>query len=77
MGNAVGNLVDYWNAIESTNFFMGGAIWDWVDQALDKVDPKTGKKYWGYGGDFGMDNKPSDGMFCMNGIMRPDLSPKA
>ena len=22
MGNAVGNLVDYWNAIESTNFFM-------------------------------------------------------
>ena len=77
MGNAVGNLVDYWNAIESTNFFMGGAIWDWVDQALYNVDPKTGKKYWGYGGDFGMDNKPNDGMFCMNGIMRPDLSPKA
>ena len=24
-----------------------------------------------------MDNKPNDGMFCMNGIMRPDLSPKA
>ena len=77
MGNAVGNLVDYWNAIESTNFFMGGAIWDWVDQALYNVDSKTGKKYWGYGGDFGMDNKPNDGMFCMNGIMRPDLSPKA
>ena len=77
MGNAVGNLVDYWNAIESTNFFMGGAIWDWVDQAIDNIDPKTGKRYWGYGGDFGMDNKPNDGMFCMNGIMRPDLSPKA
>ena len=77
MGNAVGNLVDYWNAIESTNFFMGGAIWDWVDQAIYNIDPKTGKRYWGYGGDFGMDNKPNDGMFCMNGIMRPDLSPKA
>lgn len=77
MGNACGNLVDYWNAIESTNFFMGGAIWDWVDQALDKQDPVTGKTYWAYGGDFGMDNKPNDGMFCMNGIMRPDFTPKA
>ena len=77
MGNAIGNLIDYWNAIESTNFFMGGAIWDWVDQAVYGTDPKTGKKFWGYGGDFGMDNKPNDGMFCMNGVMRPDLTPKA
>lgn len=77
MGNACGNLIDYWDAIESTNFFMGGAIWDWVDQALDKQDPVTGKTYWAYGGDFGKDNKPNDGMFCMNGIMRPDLTPKA
>lgn len=77
MGNACGNLIDYWDAIESTNFFMGGAIWDWVDQALDKQDPATGKNYWAYGGDFGKDNKPNDGMFCMNGIMRPDLTPKA
>ena len=77
MGNACGNLIDYWNAIESTNFFMGGAIWDWVDQALNKQDPVTGKTYWAYGGDFGKDNKPNDGMFCMNGILRPDFSPKA
>lgn len=75
MGNAVGNLVDYWNAIESTNFFMGGAIWDWVDQAINGYD--NGTRYWGYGGDFGQDNKPNDGMFCMNGVMRPDLTPKA
>ena len=45
MGNACGNLIDYWDAIESTNFFMGGAIWDWVDQALNKQDPATGKTY--------------------------------
>ena len=75
MGNAVGNLVDYWNAMESTNFFMGGAIWDWVDQAILRWDAKTGKRFWAYGGDFG--DKPNDGMFCMNGIMRPDLTPKA
>ena len=75
MGNAVGNLIDYWNAMESTNFFIGGAIWDWVDQAIDKPVPnKQNETYWAYGGDFG--DKPNDGMFCMNGIMRPDLTPK-
>ena len=73
MGNAVGNLIDYWDAIESTNFFCGGAIWDWVDQAMDNYT-KDGKHYMAYGGDFG--DTPNDGMFCMNGIMLPDLSPK-
>ena len=73
MGNSLGNLVDYWEAIESTNFFMGGAIWDWVDQAIDTYTAE-GTKYMGYGGDHG--DWPNDGMFCMNGIMLPDLSPK-
>lgn len=74
MGNAAGNLVDYWDAIESTNFFVGGAIWDWTDQAFWNVDPKTGDRYMGYGGDFG--DRPNDHTFCMNGIMFPDHSPK-
>ena len=73
MGNSLGNLVDYWEAIESTNFFMGGAIWDWVDQAIDTYTA-DGTKYFGYGGDHG--DWPNDGMFCMNGIMLPDLTPK-
>lgn len=34
MMNAMGNLADYWEAIESTDRIMGGAIWDWVDQGL-------------------------------------------
>ena len=75
MGNACGNLVDYWKAMESTNFFIGGAIWDWVDQAMNYYDKKTGERFWAYGGDF--NDYPNDGMFCMNGVMRPDLSPKA
>ena len=75
MGNACGNLIDYWNAIESTNFFIGGAIWDWVDQSVNYYDKVTGEKFWAYGGDFG--DNPNDGMFCMNGITRPDLTPKA
>lgn len=74
MGNAGGNLKDYWEAIESSNFFVGGAIWDWVDQAFLTHDPKTGDRYMGYGGDFG--DRPNDHTFCMNGIMFPDLSPK-
>jgi beta-galactosidase len=73
MGNAGGNLVDYWKAIESTNFLCGGAIWDWVDQAIDTYTA-DGVKYLGYGGDHG--DWPNDGMFCMNGIMLPDLKPK-
>ena len=73
MGNSLGNLVDYWEAIESTNFFCGGAIWDWVDQAIDTYT-EDGTKYMGYGGDHG--DWPNDGMFCMNGILLPDFSPK-
>ena len=73
MGNSLGNLIDYWEAIESSNFLCGGAIWDWVDQAIDTYTP-DGTKYMGYGGDHG--DWPNDGMFCMNGIMLPDLSPK-
>lgn len=74
MGNSLGNLVDYWNAIESTNFIMGGAIWDWVDQSLYNYDPQTGQRYLAYGGDFG--DFPNDGQFVMNGIMLGDLTPK-
>lgn len=76
MGNACGNLVDYWNAIESTNFFCGGAIWDWVDQAVYNYDDKTGERYLAYGGDFG--DKPNSGQFVMNGIIfaERDLKPQ-
>ena len=73
MGNSLGNLADYWKAMESSNYFCGAAIWDWVDQAMDTYTP-SGLKYMGYGGDHG--DWPNDGMFCMNGIMLPDLTPK-
>ena len=73
MGNACGNLIDYWEAMESTNFFCGGAIWDWVDQSLYNYTP-DGKRYLAYGGDFG--DTPNDGQFVMNGIVFGDLEPK-
>lgn len=74
MGNACGNLVDYWDAMESTNHFMGGAIWDWIDQSMYNYDKKTGTKYLAYGGDFG--DFPNDGQFVMNGIIFGDYEPK-
>lgn len=74
MGNACGGLADYWDAIESTNFYIGGAIWDWTDQAFLHYDSIGKSKFFAYGGDFG--DRPTDFTFCMNGIMFPDHSPK-
>lgn len=75
MGNSVGNLQDYWDAIEKYDLLQGGSIWDWVDQGIEKGTP-DGKKYWGYGGDFG--DSPSDRNFCINGLVLPDrgITPK-
>lgn len=68
MGNAMGNLKDYQDAIESSDVILGATIWDWVDQGL-YLD-KNGKRIIGFGGDFG--DKPNDGFFCMNGCVLSD-----
>ncbi|AQT67998.1 Beta-galactosidase [Anaerohalosphaera lusitana] len=72
MGNSMGNLQEYWDAIEKYPCLIGGFIWDWVDQGLVKTSP-SGEKYWAYGGDFG--DVPNKENFCINGIVRPDRSP--
>lgn len=67
MGNAVGNLNQYWDIIENSNSCIGGCIWDWVDQAIfdpqemkeDKYRLHTGYDYPG----------PHQGNFCSNGII--------
>lgn len=33
MGNSVGALKEYWDAIRSADNMLGGFIWDWADQA--------------------------------------------
>ena len=73
MGNSVGNFQDYWDAIESHKYLQGGCIWDWMDQGLRKIDEKTGKEFWAYGGDYG--DKPNDINFCCNGLVQPDRKP--
>ena len=74
MGNSTGNLQDYWDVIEKYPKLQGGFIWDWVDQGFLKTD-ETGEKYWTYGGDYGEEGIPSDGNFCINGLVWPDRTP--
>ena len=75
MGNSLGNFKDYWDAIESEENLQGGFIWDWVDQGLLTTN-EAGEEFWAYGGDFGPDTVPSDGNFCINGLVNPDRSIK-
>ncbi|NQT37134.1 MAG: DUF4981 domain-containing protein, partial [Planctomycetes bacterium] len=77
MGNSVGNLQDYWDAVEKYPALQGGSIWDWVDQALwkdvddtDAKNPRGAKRFLAYGGDFG--DRPNDGNFCCNGLVQAD-----
>ncbi len=74
MGNAVGNLYEYWDYIENeSNRMIGGCIWDWVDQGINK--PGGSKDAFYYGGDFG--DTPNDSDFCDNGLIKPDRSTTA
>ena len=87
MGQAVGNLVDYWEVIENSKSIVGACVWDWVDQAVydvrkmptdNYVDAKSFKNFTtGYDYDPYFDNhqvndKSFQGNFLDNGIIRPD-----
>ena len=71
MGNTDGNFNDYWDTIRKYYPKMqGGYIWDFVDQAFQKVTDR-GDTIWAYGGDYGVD-MPSDENFNCNGLVLPD-----
>ena len=74
MGNSLGGLKDYWDAIRSHKYLQGGYIWDWVDQGILKYT-EDGRKYFAFGGDFGPPGTPSDGNFLINGLVQPDRRP--
>ena len=69
MGNAIGNLKEYWDYIEyKSNRMIGGCIWDWVDQGMNKPGEADNRYY--YGGSFG--DNPNKEDFCLNGIITSD-----
>ena len=75
MGNAVGNLKEYWEVIEKYPRLIGACVWDWVDQGLFYKAEGRGQRaevHYLYGGDFG--DEPNDGSFCLNGLVFPDRS---
>ena len=81
MANAMGNLKDYQDAIESSDVILGATIWDWVDQGLYKnVECKMEngeceeRRILAFGGDFG--DRPNDGLFVMNGCVLSDRTPE-
>jgi beta-galactosidase len=73
MGNSVGNLEDYWQAIRSQRKLQGGFIWDWVDQAMLLKD-KQGRSYWAQGEDFGP-NPRKDMSEVGDGLVQADRTP--
>ncbi len=74
MGNALGNFREYSEIINRYENLQGGFIWEWCDHALRKKHD-DGRLFWAYGGDFGPENTPSDGNFCIDGMIAPDRSP--
>lgn len=82
MGQAVGNLKEYWDIIENSNGIIGGCIWDWVDQAIYKpadlvngIKIKNGFNNWVAGYDYNSTsgiNYGFQGNFLDNGLITPD-----
>lgn len=73
MGNSGGSLSDYWSLIKSTYGLQGGFVWDWIDQGLERVDGKSGRLWYAYGGDYG--DEPNDANFNINGMIGPNRKP--
>ncbi len=72
MGNSAGNLKDFWDQWRSIPRVIGGCIWEFKDQGLEKTD-SAGVKYYAYGGDYG--EKYFDN-FTIKGIVTADGRPK-
>ncbi|MEQ8836853.1 MAG: glycoside hydrolase family 2 TIM barrel-domain containing protein, partial [Lacipirellulaceae bacterium] len=73
MGNSIGNLKEYWDLIRSERRLIGGFIWDWIDQGIEKKT-EDGRTFLAYGGDYG--EKDHDGNFCINGVIASDRTAK-
>ncbi len=68
MGNSVGNLDEYVALEDESEAYCGGFIWDFVDQSLI-ID---GKEMAGLGF-----SGPTDGYFCINGLVDGLRNPSA
>ncbi|KXX71732.1 glycoside hydrolase family 2 TIM barrel-domain containing protein [Flammeovirga sp. SJP92] len=84
-GNSLGNFTDYWNVVEENPSFLGGYIWDWVNQTYNEKMP-DGSVRQSHKLDYHpLDSLPVDGDFsdileleneCAKGIVFADRSLK-
>lgn len=72
MGNAMGNVREYFDLYEKYPSLTGEFIWEWKDHSIQMPVPNNsnGETYWAYGGDFG--ENPHDGNFCADGLVFAD-----
>mgnify|MGYP003302198563 CR=1 FL=1 len=76
MGNSGGGLKLYTELEDKYELYQGGFIWDYIDQAMLRINDQ-GEEVYAYGGDF--DDRATDYEFCTNGIVYANrtVSPKA
>lgn len=67
MGAGPGSLQDYQDVFQLYDGLQGGFIWEWKDHGI-----KVGDRYV-WGGAF--DEPVNDGVFCIDGLVRPDRKP--
>ncbi|TCC99497.1 glycoside hydrolase family 2 TIM barrel-domain containing protein [Pedobacter hiemivivus] len=73
MFNSMGSLKEYNDLFDKYPSVLGGAIWEFQDQALwNKRDPKH--PILAYGGGFG--EFPNNGLFIHKGVVAADRTPK-
>ena len=71
MGNGPGALREYQDLFYKYDKLQGGFVWEWFDHGIYSVSDE-GKIYYKYGGGFGDD--PTNGNFCIDGLLMPDRS---
>lgn len=77
MGNAIGNLAEYWDYIENRSVrTIGGCIWDWIDQAIYSPEELAAGNPTGFTTGYDYPG-PHQGNFCSNGILTPERKPTA
>lgn len=74
MGNASGNLREYWDAVYEYPRLLGGLVWEWADHGIRRR-AESGEVWYAYGGDFG--ERPHSGHFCIDGLLLPDRTAKS
>ena len=71
MGNGPGGLKAYQDMYRKYKRLQGGFLWEWYDHGI--YTEEEDKKYYKYGGNYG--DFPTNGNFCIDGILMPDRTP--